>query len=172
MEPTLRWMEMAMVEAEQALKEDEVPVGAVFVEHVIKNDGMIDFNEGIVVSSGYNKTNIEKNATRHAEFLALENLLNSDYDTSKPNLYLYVTVEPCVMCSYAMLIGGIKNVVFGCSNSRFGGCGTVLPIHQELDGLKCTKGILETEAIQILKRFYDNENPNAPEDRRKIKIKD
>jgi tRNA-specific adenosine deaminase 2 len=43
---------------------------------------------------------------------------------------LYVTVEPCVMCSFAMVLGGLKFVVFGCANDRFGGCGSTLHVHQ------------------------------------------
>jgi tRNA-specific adenosine deaminase 2 len=65
------------------------------------------------------------------------------------------------MCAYAMLLGKVKHVFFGARNDRFGGCGSVLPIHQELHGLNCTDGVMATEAVQLLRDFYEGENPNS-----------
>lgn len=68
-------------------------------------------------------------ATQHAEYIALRTILESRRDLDPSQLVLYVTVEPCVMCAYAMLLGRVKHVFFGARNDRFGGCGSVLPIH-------------------------------------------
>lgn len=61
-------------------------------------------------------------------------------------------------CAHALVLAEVVNVVYGCSNPRFGGCGSVLPIHREMKGLDCTPGVLEEEAISLLKQFYDQEN--------------
>lgn len=85
------------------------------------------------------------------------------------DLVLYVTVEPCVMCTYALLLANVKYVVFGCGNERFGGCGSVLPVHKELNGLDCLSGVMGEKAIEVLKAFYAGENESAPEMKRKKK---
>jgi len=79
---------------------------------------------------------------------------------------LYVTCEPCIMCASALAILNIGLVVYGCSNERFGGCGSVLDIRIADAGLppkyECISGVMKQEAIDILKRFYEQENPSAP----------
>ena len=102
-----------------------MPVGCIFVY------------EGINVGQGSNEVNITKNATRHAEFIAIDKVrgyckehgLNEHEVFS--NSILYVTTEPCIMCSAALKIVGVRNVIFGCPNPRFGGCGSLLDIHQK-----------------------------------------
>lgn len=98
---------------------------------------------------------------------------------------LFVTCEPCIMCAAALATVGIKRVVFGCKNSRFGGCGSLLNLHhpEKLEGTNAnlsdgcwsrgysiTSGVLESEAIQLLQIFYDRENFHAPDDKRKEKV--
>lgn len=73
------------------------------------------------------------------------------------------------MCAYALILANVKYVVYGCGNDRFGGCGSVLPVHQELLGLECLSGVMAEDAIQILKTFYTFENEGAPESKRKKK---
>lgn len=124
----------------------------------------------------------------HAEFIALQEILSSK--THKPEeVVLYVTVEPCVMydlderdktrfcgifanfivfrCAHAMILAGVKLVYYGCGNERFGGCGSVLPVHQELQGLKCVSGILADDSVALLKGFYAQENPNGTKSHQK-----
>lgn len=60
-----------------------------------------------------------------------------------------------------MILAGVKKVFYGCGNERFGGCGSVLPVHKEPPGLDCTSGILAEEAVALLKGFYAMENPNG-----------
>ena len=83
---------------------------------------------------------------------------------------LYVTVEPCIMCAAALRQVQIRHVYFGCSNEKFGGCGTVFNIHNDKSRYpeyNVTGGILKNEAIMMLRKFYINENSNAPEPRKK-----
>jgi len=119
------WMKEALCEAEAALAEDEVPVGCIIVHRPTQR----------VIARGRNETNRTKNGTRHCEFVAIEsltsnpdpNVRNIDFSTCD----LYVTVEPCIMCAAALRLVGIGGVVYGCGNDRFGGCGSVLTLHDK-----------------------------------------
>ncbi|XP_009081149.1 PREDICTED: tRNA-specific adenosine deaminase 2, partial [Acanthisitta chloris] len=112
-------------------------------------------------------------ATRHAEMVAIDQVLdwckqhNRDYTEVFPQLVLYVTVEPCIMCAAALRLMKIPRVIFGCQNQRFGGCGSVLSISSDDmvdtgDPFECISGYRAEEAIELLKAFYRQENPNAP----------
>ncbi|KAI0034394.1 cytidine deaminase-like protein [Vararia minispora EC-137] len=160
-EEHLSWMRLALDMAEEALAANEVPVGCIFVR------------DGKVIAKARNRTNELRNATRHAELEAIDEIL-SDYElTPIPVTYplattaLYVTVEPCMMCASALRQLGIAHVYFGCENERFGGCGSVLGINARLEHPRhppyaVTAGLLREEAIMILRRFYITENANAP----------
>ncbi|XP_073158176.1 tRNA-specific adenosine deaminase TAD2-like [Henckelia pumila] len=92
---------------------------------------------------------------------------------------LYVTCEPCIMCAAALSIIGIKEVFYGCANDKFGGCGSILSLHTYSSGkhtsdggskrkeFKCTGGVMALEAINLLRSFYEQGNPNAPKPHRK-----
>ena len=87
-----------------------------------------------MISWGRNRTNEDKNGSKHAELVALERLQTEiGYEATKllnwKRMELYVTVEPCVMCAAALRFLGIGKVFYGCGNERFGGCGSVLSIH-------------------------------------------
>ncbi|KAG0145083.1 hypothetical protein CROQUDRAFT_659169 [Cronartium quercuum f. sp. fusiforme G11] len=165
----LEFMSEAVTMAEEALAANEIPVGCVFV----------DPGERKVVARGRNRTNESRNACLHAEFDALSHLLprqsNKNQDTNfkgVDHLVLYVTVEPCLMCSSALRQVGIKKVYFGCSNDRFGGCGGVVSIHDDprllfSEPFVALGGYRREEAIMLLRRFYITENTNAPVPKKK-----
>lgn len=166
----LKWMKEALKVAQNALKVKEVPVGCVIVD---------DESEEII-SYGHNMTNMLKNPTRHAEFEALDKLFDwcksngKDIEKVLGSSTLYVTCEPCIMCASALRQVNLKKCVYGCSNERFGGCGTVLDIAQENENknqgdpmTQVQKGVLSTEAIELLQSFYAQENPFAPEPKSK-----
>lgn len=113
------YMQVALQMAESALENDETPVGAVFV------------HKGQILAKSMNDTNRSLCGTRHAEFIGVDTILQSYEATIFPEVDLYVTVEPCVMCASALRQLHIKAVYFGCANDRFGGCGTVFRINQE-----------------------------------------
>lgn len=80
------------------------------------------------------------------------------------------------MCASALALVKIKKVVFGCHNDKFGGCGSILSLHEEsrrdnvhVRGYVIVSGILKTQAIELLRQFYAQSNTNAPEHKRKIK---
>lgn len=151
-------MRAALAVAEQALFEGETPVACVLV---------LDKK---VVAKGMNDTNRSLNGTRHAEFLAISEFFKTYPITKLREADLYVTVEPCIMCASALRQYGIRTVYYGCGNDRFGGNGSVLSIHSD-DGLESGYpshgGLYRKEAIMLLRRFYIQENENAPNPRSK-----
>jgi len=177
----MEWMEAAFAQASAALLEEEVPVGCVLVKG------------GRVITQGRNRVNETKNATRHAELVALEALqgsirercCNAGRDRAHKcatcqavfsglvqGSTLYVTVEPCIMCATALRLCGIRAAVFGCCNDRFGGAGSVLSLHSDysvLPGYEVTARVQAERAMQLLVQFYKLENKSAPQDKRKIK---
>ncbi|KAF2211013.1 hypothetical protein CERZMDRAFT_112839 [Cercospora zeae-maydis SCOH1-5] len=143
------FMREAIGMAEFALASDETPVGCVFV------------HQGKIIGRGINGTNASLNGTRHAEFVALAEIMSKHPQSILHETDLYVTVEPCIMCGSALRQYGIRAVYFGCLNDRFGGCGGVMNVHSDpgIDGtFPCYGGLFREEAIMLLRRFYVQEN--------------
>ncbi|KAK7265215.1 hypothetical protein RJT34_32831 [Clitoria ternatea] len=177
---TLTFMQLAIHQANLAFDALEVPVGCVIVE------------DGKVIASGRNRTTQTRNATRHAEMEAIDVLLEqwqknglsmSEVAEKFSNCSLYVTCEPCIMCASALSILGIKEVFYGCSNDKFGGCGSILSLHLSNTmpannvvppgkGFKCAGGIMASEAVLLLRTFYEQGNPNAPKPHRPLALAD
>lgn len=127
-----------------------------------------------IVARGRNCTNEKRNATCHAEFEAILSLPPGLTDLS--HLRLYVTVEPCIMCAAALRRLRLCQVYFGCFNERFGGCGSIIPVHRdfiaaEVDpALQLTvMGQFRKECVELLRKFYIRENGRAPVPRKKAK---
>lgn len=165
-------MALALFVAYRALMTNETPVACVFA----------DARTGQVLSWGRNDTNKLLNGTRHAEFLGIDDIMATFSDTQRAdadyvrayfaNVVLYVTVEPCIMCGLALKQLGIGRVVYGAANDRFGGNGTVLGVHNDRllrssDNYPSFGGLMRTEAIQLLRNFYIQENDTAPEPKAK-----
>ncbi|KAK7235060.1 deaminase [Aureococcus anophagefferens] len=118
------WMQRALELAETAVADQgEVPVGCVFV-----NDNNVE------IASGANETNEAMCATRHAELVAIDGALDRAAKRNQPidwtRCALYVTCEPCIMCASALSQLGIAKCYFGCRNDKFGGCGSILSLHE------------------------------------------
>lgn len=99
--------------------------------------------------------------TRHAEFVALAEIMAKHPQSILKDTDLYVTVEPCIMCASALRQYGIRAVYFGCLNDRFGGCGGVMQIHSDKSmdpPFEVYGGLFREEAIMLLRRFYVQEN--------------
>mmetsp|Transcript_6370 Transcript_6370/g.9675 ORF Transcript_6370/g.9675 Transcript_6370/m.9675 type:complete len:237 (+) Transcript_6370:17-727(+) len=181
-------MRMALDQAEKSLSAREVPVGCVIFR--------ICGGYKIVIAEGHNKTNESCNATRHAEMVAIDSILMRQGTEYGPEIFssceLFVTCEPCIMCASALSQIGIRRVVYGCSNAKFGGCGSILNLHfggsyllrekpkretrreSSLDSpvvayhpYLCRSGVLEEEAVALFRKFYSRLNINAPTPKRK-----
>lgn len=182
-ERDLRFMRLALDQAEQALQKQEIPVGCVFIgsQEIDSEADNIKEEEGhtrgdFVIARGSNKTNEMRNGSSHAEMNAIQSAIESGLD---PQAFfgseLFVTCEPCIMCAAALSRLGVKRVVFGCLNERFGGNGSILNVHEDGEKLEdhhsysVTSGVMANEAIEIFQRFYVTENKRAPLGKRKRK---
>lgn len=139
-----------------ANEQNEVPVGCVFVY------------QNKIVAYGANLVNKTKNATRHAEFICIDQVLDYckqhhiDHSNVFREISVIVTVEPCIMCAAALNQLQVKEIIFGCVNDRFGGT-TVLNVFDLLkSNVTLRGGIQANEAMNLLKEFYKGENPSAP----------
>ena len=251
-EEQIYYMRQALRVAEHALTLGEVPVGCVIVLPATgpssSSSSITEEKEiresSVILSHGANQVNATRDATRHAEIVAIDRMItggaSSDYlqlpwsvmrrkstitklssfqpqqqdddDVSEEPQYwnntnkglgwgsgriystailsqchLYVTCEPCIMCAAALATVGIGKVIFGCRNDRFGGCGSILSLHNNNNHQNNTdssnnkhvvpyhtsypivEGILKDEAIHLLQCFYNRENFHAPNDKRKRK---
>src|SRR3989442_11251612 len=131
--------------AAKARERDEVPVGAVVVR------------AGKIIGRAYNQVELLKDATAHAEMLALTQAEAAVGDWRLADCDLYVTKEPCVMCAGALIHVRIRRLVFGCADTRGGGAGSVINLLQ-MPALnhRCeiTSGVLQDECASILQDFF------------------
>ena len=139
------FMREALRLAAKAREADEVPIGAV----VVRADK--------IVGRAYNQVELLKDATAHAEMLALTQAEAAVGDWRLVDCNLYVTKEPCVMCAGALVHVRIRRVIFGCADPRSGGAGGIVNLlqHPALNH-RCaiTAGILENECAAILQDFF------------------
>ncbi|XP_015793485.1 tRNA-specific adenosine deaminase 2 [Tetranychus urticae] len=177
----LKLSEISFNLAEEALKSGEVPVGCVMVRIKSPSKLVLCDKDYEIISQGRNRVNASKNPTRHAEMECIDRILNwskeqgiTDLKEIWSSLIVYVTVEPCIMCARALRSLGISKVFYGCPNERFGGCSSVMNVHNDNSIsdpiIDCFPGALnKSQAIDLLKKFYMGENPNAPEPKVKKK---
>jgi len=138
-------MREALKEAQKAFSRDEVPVGCVIV------------HKGAIVGRGHNQVEMLKDPTAHAEMLALTSAANSLGAKWLNEAAVYVTIEPCSMCSGAMVLARVKSLFYGASDPKTGGCGSVFNIvnSKKLNHrIKVVKGVLEEECAELLKEFF------------------
>ncbi len=139
------YMKLALEQAQLAFDRGEVPVGAVLV----KDDA--------VIASAHNLIENQQDTTAHAEMLVIQKatqLLQNKYLTG---CTLYVTLEPCIMCSGALIWSKIDRIVFGAMDAKVGACGSRFHLVQESANnhhIEVIQGILETESEDLLKRFF------------------
>ena len=139
------FMGEALRQAARAYEAEETPVGAVVVR------------EGRIIARAFNHVELLKDATAHAEMLALTAAEAAAGDWRLTDCDLYVTKEPCPMCAGAIVHTRIRRVIFGCTDIRAGAAGTVMNLLQH-NGLnhRCqiTRGVLQTECASILQDFF------------------
>jgi tRNA(adenine34) deaminase len=140
-----RWMAHALREAEQASEEGEVPVGAVIVHN------------GMVIGRGHNRTEGLKDATAHAEILAIGSASEALGDWRLEDCTLYVTLEPCPMCAGAIVQARIPRLVYATADPKAGACETLYQITTDArlnHRVELVTGVMKTEASDLLKRFF------------------
>ncbi|BAO06224.1 tRNA adenosine(34) deaminase TadA [Enterococcus mundtii] len=141
------WMRVAIEEAKKAEALVEVPIGAIVV------------HQGQIIGRGHNLRETTQNATTHAEMIAIQEACKAIGSWRLEETQLYVTLEPCPMCSGAMILSRVKEVYFGAYDPKGGTAGTLMNLlederfnHQaEVEG-----GILEEECGELLSVFFRN----------------
>ena len=139
------YMELAIREAEEAYKKNEVPVGAVVIF------------EDKVIGRGYNQTESLHDATAHAEMVALSAAYNHFNDWRLENCILVSTLEPCAMCSGAAVLSRIQTIIYGAKDPKFGACDSIfsIPTEQKLNHrIEVVSGIMEDEIASMMKQFF------------------
>lgn len=139
------YMREAIQEALKAKALTEVPIGAVIVM------------EGEIISRAHNLRETEQSAIAHAEVLAIEQACQATGSWRLENATLYVTLEPCPMCSGAIILSRVKRVVYGASDPKGGCVGTLMNLLQD-DRFNhqsdVTSGVLAEECGELLSDFF------------------
>jgi len=151
-EDKYRFMYAALQEAEHAFEEDEVPVGAVVVHN------------NKIIGRGYNQIEKLKDATAHAEMIAITSASNQLSNWRLNECSIYVTLEPCIMCAGALLSARMNELYFAASDTKFGACGSIYNIAEEFKTnhkIKVYSGLLSKESEDLLKRFFDKQRTKS-----------
>ena len=140
-----KYMKEAVRQAKKAYALGEVPIGCIIVY------------DGKVIGRGYNRRTIDKNVLAHAEIAAIKKACKNMGDWRLEDCTMYVTLEPCQMCSGAIVQSRMKRVVVGCMNPKAGCAGSVLNLLQMNEfnhQVELEIGVLEDECSRIMKQFF------------------
>ncbi len=140
-------MQQALALAEKAFSNNEVPVGAV----------IYDEKQKVIIGSGFNQVEKEKNVTLHAEIVALQEATKRVDSKYLSDSVIYITLEPCAMCLVALSSARIKRIYYGAIDKKFGaveGCCNLFSLMPSLYKPECYGGFLEEESVYLMKRFF------------------
>ncbi len=144
-EHVYRFMYSALQEAEKALENNEVPIGAVVVY------------QGRIIGRGFNQTEMLKDSTAHAEMLAITAASNHLQNRILSECDIYITIEPCLMCSGAIMLSRIRNLYFGAYEPKFGACGSlfnVIETEKYNHKVNVFSGVYADESKNLLEQFF------------------
>jgi tRNA(adenine34) deaminase len=145
MEADEQFMDLALSESEKAMAAGEIPVGAVVV------------SAGTVVGRGYNRPISASDSTAHAEMLAIREAARVLGNYRLPEVTLYCTVEPCIMCAGAMIHARISRLVFGTPDPKAGAAGSIYNVLTDPrlnHRVEVVSGICEDRCAAILRTFF------------------
>jgi tRNA(adenine34) deaminase len=140
-------MRLAVELARRAAAEGETPVGAVIVRN------------GAVIGRGYNRVEAEQDPAAHGELIALREAARQAGDWRLPDATIYVTLEPCIMCTAALVLARVKRLVYGARDLRWGAVGSLFDFSHDPrinHELEVVSGVLEEESAALLQKFYRN----------------
>ncbi|WP_172207951.1 tRNA adenosine(34) deaminase TadA [Pseudolactococcus hodotermopsidis] len=146
------FMREALREAKKAADNDEVPIGAV----IVKN--------GEIIARSFNAREWHQKATHHAEICAIDLANEVVGNWRLLDCALFVTIEPCVMCSGAISLARLPQVYFGATNPKFGGAVSLYQILEDErlnHRLQVESGILEKECAEMMQNFFKNRRKKA-----------
>ncbi len=140
-----KYMREALKEAKKAIRFGDVPIGCVIVY------------QDKIIGLGFNKLNTKKTTLAHAELIAIQKASKTMEDWRLEDCTMYVTLEPCQMCSGAIVQARIKKVVIGTMNPKAGCAGSILNILQMKEfnhQVELETGVLEKECTDVLQAFF------------------
>lgn len=140
-----KFMAAALKQAQKAYDLGEVPIGCVIVR------------DGKIIARGYNRRNTDKNTLNHAEITAINRASKIVGDWRLEGCEMYVTLEPCQMCSGALVQSRMDRVVIGCMSPKSGCAGSVINLLQMEEfnhRVEIEKGVLEEKCSSILSEFF------------------
>lgn len=140
-----KYMKEALKQAKKAYQIGEVPIGCVIVY------------QDKIIGRGYNKRNTKKTTLAHAELIAIEKASKYMGDWRLEDCIMYVTLEPCQMCSGAIVQARIKKVVVGTMNPKAGCAGSILNLLQMQEfnhQVELVTGVMEEECTEVLQAFF------------------
>src|SRR5213595_522126 len=150
------FMREALRQAQKAYAADEIPIGAVVMR------------EGKIIARAHNQVELLKDATAHAEMLALTAAEEAVGDWRLADCDLYVTKEPCPMCAGALVHTRIRRIIFGCADPSAGSAGSMMNLLQ-MPGFnhRCyiASGVLQDECAAILQNFFRKRRDEQTENR-------
>lgn len=135
----------ALMEAKKSLEKEEIPIGCVIVK------------DGEIIGRGHNAREELNQAIMHAEIMAIQEANQKEGNWRLLDTTLFVTIEPCVMCSGAIGLARIPRLIYGASNQKFGAAGSLYDIltDERLNHrVEVEKGILEEECARIMQDFF------------------
>lgn len=138
------YMQIALQEAKNAYERGEVPIGAVIVY------------EGRIIGRTYNQVEMLHDPTAHAEMIAITQATSALGNWRLNGASIYVTKEPCAMCTGAIMNSRISRIVFGCSDREYGACGGVVNLFHILgiDKVEVVSDVEGETCRQLLQRFF------------------
>lgn len=140
-----KFMKEAIKQAKKAYDKEEIPVGAVIVK------------DGKIIARGYNKKEEKKDTTQHAEIIAIQKASRKIGAWRLQDCEMYVTLEPCAMCTGALIQSRLKRVYIGTMDPKTGACGSVLNLLEDYKfnhKVEVETNIMQKECEKILKDFF------------------
>ncbi len=141
----MNYMQLALAQAKLAFEKDEVPVGAIIVEN------------NKIIAATYNQNRILNDPTAHAEILALRQAAEIKKTHRLENCDIYVTLEPCAMCAFAISLARIKRVYFATTDEKFGAIENGVRIFKNQSCFHKPEiyfGFAENDSKDLLKNFF------------------
>jgi tRNA(adenine34) deaminase len=142
-----QWMRLAIAEAHKARAFDEVPIGAIVVHEP----------SGQIVGSGYNRREIDRDPTGHAEIFALRQAARNLNDWRLVDCAIVVTLEPCPMCAGAIVNARVSKLIYGCDDPKAGAVRTLFQLCEDSrlnHRVEVIAGVLADESAQLLQNFF------------------
>jgi tRNA(adenine34) deaminase len=150
-----QFMAAAIDQANIALKNGDVPIGAVIVY------------KKQIIAKGYNQRHQLNDPTAHAEIIALTAASEYIGNWRLHGCSIYVTLEPCCMCAGALVLARLDRLIYGCDDPKAGACGSLYNIVQDErlnHRLQITKGVLAEDCAKLLQDFFRNKRNSADND--------